>query len=93
MTTLFSFPPAVDTAPDADQTGGKAGAGAADSPAAAAAVDGDLDQPPPGVQWKGKKKKQSKSKRSGDNDLYALLGLANERWTATEKQLKDAYRK
>ena len=34
-------------------------------------------------QHKGKKKKQ------GDKeDLYALIGLANERWTATENQIK-----
>jgi hypothetical protein len=39
------------------------------------------------VSWKGSKKKK-KSKREGV-DMYALLGLQNERWTATEKQIKD----
>ncbi|CAL8462322.1 g1855 [Coccomyxa elongata] len=48
------------------------------------------DQPPPGVSWKGKKKKKKKSEKE---DLYALLGLQNERWTATDAQIKLAYRK
>ncbi|KAL3137123.1 hypothetical protein ABBQ32_006697 [Trebouxia sp. C0010 RCD-2024] len=39
-------------------------------------------------QHKGKKKKQT-----GKEDLYALLGLANERWTANDNQIKLAYRK
>ncbi len=34
-------------------------------------------------QHKGKKKKQSDKE-----DLYALIGLANERWTATDNQIK-----
>lgn len=43
------------------------------------------------VSWKGTKKK---SKRKKDKqDLYALLGLKNERWTATESQLKNGKRR
>lgn len=34
-------------------------------------------------QHKGKKKKQTDKE-----DLYALLGLANERWTANDNQIK-----
>ena len=34
-------------------------------------------------QHKGKKKKQSDKE-----DLYALIGLANERWTANDNQIK-----
>lgn len=34
-------------------------------------------------QHKGKKKKQSDKE-----DLYALLGLGNERWTANDNQIK-----
>eukprot|EP01024_Parvocaulis_polyphysoides_P048263 TRINITY_DN458_c0_g1_i1.p1 TRINITY_DN458_c0_g1~~TRINITY_DN458_c0_g1_i1.p1 ORF type:complete len:669 (-),score=172.32 TRINITY_DN458_c0_g1_i1:221-2197(-) len=45
-----------------------------------------------GVEWKGKGKKKGKSKKKGE-DLYALLGLENLRWMATEKQLKDGYKK
>eukprot|EP00891_Asterochloris_glomerata_P005900 jgi/Astpho2/5900/e_gw1.00080.75.1_t len=42
-------------------------------------------------RWQNKgKKKKDKSKQV---DLYALLGLANERWTATDAQIKLAYRK
>ena len=39
------------------------------------------------INWKSKKKKKKKGK---DNrlDLYALLGLQNERWTATDAQIK-----
>ena len=37
-------------------------------------------------RWQNKgKKKKDKSKQV---DLYALLGLANERWTATDAQIK-----
>ncbi len=39
------------------------------------------------VNWKGSKKKKQKKKEG--LDLYALLGLANERWTANENQLKN----
>ncbi len=40
------------------------------------------------TNWKskGKKKKKGGSDRV---DLYALLGLQNERWTATELQIKN----
>lgn len=40
------------------------------------------------TNWKskGKKKKKGSSDRV---DLYALLGLQNERWTATELQIKN----
>ena len=39
------------------------------------------------INWKSKKKKK---KKGTDNrlDLYALLGLQNERWTATDAQIK-----
>jgi hypothetical protein len=40
------------------------------------------------VSWKGKKKKKKKDDKSKKEDLYALLGLQNERWTATEAQIK-----
>ena len=39
------------------------------------------------VNWKGSKKKKAKKKEGVD--LYALLGLQNERWTANEAQLKN----
>lgn len=45
-------------------------------------------RPARSVNWKGSKKKKVKGKKEGQ-DLYALLGLQNERWTATEKQVKD----
>ena len=35
------------------------------------------------VEWKGKKKKK-KEKQPDKQDLYGLLGLHNERWTATD---------
>eukprot|EP00798_Chlamydomonas_sp_ICE-L_P018069 gene18069-24493_t len=41
----------------------------------------------------GKKKDKKDKKKKKDADLYGLLGLKNERWTATENQLKLAYRK
>ncbi|KAK9863220.1 hypothetical protein WJX84_011390 [Apatococcus fuscideae] len=50
------------------------------------------DQPPPGVEWKGKKKKK-KDKQPDKLDLYGLLGLNAERWTATDNEIKLAYRK
>lgn len=40
------------------------------------------------MSWKGTKKKKAKGKKEGQ-DMYALLGLQNERWTATEVQLKN----
>ncbi|KDD73874.1 hypothetical protein H632_c1769p0, partial [Helicosporidium sp. ATCC 50920] len=42
------------------------------------------------AKWKGKTKKK---KKSGREDLYELLGLATERWMATDEQIKAAYRK
>ncbi|CAG9460637.1 unnamed protein product [Pedinophyceae sp. YPF-701] len=42
------------------------------------------------AQFKGKGKKKEKKK---DEDFYALLGLGAERWIASEKQIRDAYRK
>ncbi|KAK9842937.1 hypothetical protein WJX74_004641 [Apatococcus lobatus] len=51
------------------------------------------DQPPPGVEWKGKKKKKKKDKETDKLDLYGLLGLNAERWTATDAEIKLAYRK
>mmetsp|Transcript_36400 Transcript_36400/g.102819 ORF Transcript_36400/g.102819 Transcript_36400/m.102819 type:complete len:682 (-) Transcript_36400:227-2272(-) len=50
----------------------------------------DYGEPEGPWKSKGKKKKKKKSERG---DLYALIGLKNERWTASEKQIKDAYRK
>ncbi|KFM27960.1 DnaJ-like protein subfamily C member 2 [Auxenochlorella protothecoides] len=44
-----------------------------------------------GTKWKGKGKK--KGKKKGHGDLYALLGLQNERWMATPDQIRLAYRK
>jgi hypothetical protein len=47
------------------------------------------------VSWKGSKKKKDASGKSGKKkvDLYALLGLAGERWMASEAQIKNAYRR
>lgn len=51
-------------------------------------TDADL-QPPPGVSWKRSKSKRKLSdKKKKDADYYALLGLQNERWTATDQQIK-----
>ncbi len=41
------------------------------------------------VNWKGTKKKKKDGKDKKGPDLYALLGLKNERFLATPKQLKD----
>jgi hypothetical protein len=38
------------------------------------------------VSWSGKKKKQKRSKEK--HDYYALLGLENDRWLATEVQIQ-----
>lgn len=43
---------------------------------------------PPSVNWKSSKKKKAKGKDKGQ-DLYQLLGLQNERWTATPTQIKN----
>ena len=40
------------------------------------------------VSWKSSKKKKRDGKKKGA-DLYALLGLKNERFLATPKQIKD----
>lgn len=46
------------------------------------------------MEYKSSKKKKDKKKK-GDKklDYYALLGLQHERWTATDNQIKMAYRK
>ncbi len=41
------------------------------------------------VAWKKSSKKKEKKKEKKKDDLYALLGLKNERWMATPKMLKD----
>lgn len=41
------------------------------------------------VNWKGSKKKKDKKGKDKGQDLYALLGLQNERFMATEKMIKD----
>ncbi|MEW5320503.1 MAG: hypothetical protein WDW38_011571 [Sanguina aurantia] len=51
------------------------------------------NQAPEGVSWKGSGKKKKKGKKKTEEDLYALLGLQHERWTATDAQLKLGYRK
>lgn len=38
------------------------------------------------VSWSGRKKKQKRSKEK--HDYYALLGLENDRWLATEAQIQ-----
>lgn len=86
-TLLCMLAPAED--PEAEKPATGKAAAAAGS-ASAADADGDM-QPPPDVNWKGKKKK-AKAKRTADNDFYALLGLANERFLATEAQIKNGYR-
>lgn len=43
-------------------------------------------------KWKGKGRKRKSKKREGV-DLYALLGLQQERWMASEGQIKAAYRR
>lgn len=47
------------------------------------------------MNWKGTKKKKGKDgkKKGREGDLYALIGLKNERWTADANMLKNAYRK
>ncbi|GAB4822471.1 hypothetical protein N2152v2_009517 [Parachlorella kessleri] len=46
-----------------------------------------------GAKWRGKGKKRKGQKKKEEDDLYALLGLFNERWTASTDQIKTAYRK
>ncbi len=45
------------------------------------------------AKWRGKGKKRKGQKKKEEDDLYALLGLSNERWTASTDQIKTAYRK
>eukprot|EP00892_Ulva_mutabilis_P012565 jgi/Ulvmu1/9681/UM055_0019.1 len=46
-----------------------------------------------GVQWKHTKKKKKSKKEDKRKDLYALLGLQDTRWMATQTELKKAYQK
>lgn len=57
-------------------------------PSSTGLTDADL-QPPPGVSWKrSKSKRKLADKKRKEADFYALLGLQNERWMATEQQIK-----
>ncbi|GLI61035.1 hypothetical protein VaNZ11_003299 [Volvox africanus] len=78
----------------AEEDGGAAN-GAADSASAPATPAGaDSDKPPPGVEWKGSKARKRKALKKKDGaDPYVLLGLGNERWTATDAQIRAAYRR
>lgn len=40
------------------------------------------------MSWSGKKKKKKKKKDGSKPDYYKLLGLQNERWMATEADIK-----
>ncbi|GBF99777.1 hypothetical protein Rsub_12217 [Raphidocelis subcapitata] len=82
-----------------DEDGADAGAGdgsdvpLSSRPSSSGLADSDL-QPPPGVSWKRSKSKRKLSdKKKKEADYYALLGLQNERWMATESQIKLAYRR
>ncbi|KAG2428866.1 hypothetical protein HYH02_014277 [Chlamydomonas schloesseri] len=81
--------PAEAAAEAAAAAAAEAGA-AASSPSGAGGAD---DKPPPGVEWKGSKARKRKQVKKKEQDPYALLGLANERWTASEAQIRAAYRK
>ncbi|GIL94969.1 hypothetical protein Vretimale_1073 [Volvox reticuliferus] len=78
----------------AEEDGGTAN-GTADSTSAPANPAGaDSDKPPPGVEWKGSKARKRKAVKKKDGaDPYVLLGLGNERWTATDAQIRAAYRR
>ena len=54
---------------------------------------GGSNAPPP--DWKEKRSKKNKEDKKGKKriDLYELLGLQHVRWTATEKQIRDAYKR
>jgi DnaJ family protein C protein 2 len=82
--------PKVDPEPettDSDATGSEA-PGLSRPSSSSGITDADL-QPPPGVSWKRSKSKRKLSdKKKKDTDYYALLGLQNERWMATDQQLK-----
>ncbi len=41
------------------------------------------------VQWKGKGKKKKKKDEDTRVDLYALLGLQNERYLASESEIRN----
>ncbi|GLC41260.1 hypothetical protein PLESTB_001081800 [Pleodorina starrii] len=83
----------VDPTPAEEPDG--AANGSADSGSEPSTPAGaDSDKPPPGVDWKGSKARKRKAVKKKDGaDPYSLLGLANERWTATEAQIRAAYRK
>lgn len=83
--------PERDSSSDDDVSGSEAPESSRPSSAgglAHSASDADL-QPPPGVSWKrSKSKRKLAEKKKKDVDYYALLGLQNERWTATDAQIK-----
>ena len=45
------------------------------------------------VQWKHKKENRKSKKKDTKKDMYALLGLEDLRWMATDSQVKKAYQK
>jgi hypothetical protein len=45
------------------------------------------------VQWKHKKENKKSKKKDKQKDLYALLGIQDLRWMATDSQIKKAYQK
>jgi DnaJ family protein C protein 2 len=45
------------------------------------------------AKFKGKGRRRKGAKKRGGPDFYALLGLQHERWTATESQIRLAYRR
>jgi DnaJ family protein C protein 2 len=77
----------VDKEEDSTLNAGAGEAAESSRPSSAGGADADL-QPPPGVSWKRSKAKQKGDKKKKDSDYYALLGLQNERWTATDQQIK-----
>jgi DnaJ family protein C protein 2 len=89
------FPPSLPPAEDSEPSEGGPSDGGDDSeaplssrPSSGALNDADM-QPPPGVSWKRSKSKRKLSDKGKKKaDYYALLGLVNERWTATEAQIK-----
>jgi hypothetical protein len=77
-----------------EDAGSDAGAGDASDvplssrPSSSGLADSDF-QPPPGVSWKrSKSKRKLDDKKKKEADYYALLGLQNERWMATDSQIK-----
>ncbi|KXZ42767.1 hypothetical protein GPECTOR_119g398 [Gonium pectorale] len=82
-----------DPTPPEESSSADGGAGEPSSATSAAAA-ADADKPPPGVDWKGSKARKRKAVKKKDGaDPYSLLGLSNERWTATEAQIRAAYRR